>query len=138
MWNHKSVNCWFRFQRNPFASTQLHERLNSINFILLSLCSCCCCAFYFSFSHSFLFCLCSNTYLSIGSVRSLSYTVANGTPNTRSIICTYPFICAISAWINVAFTPAPSTVTVWLPARFVITLKYKFLRSTAVGIWRIC
>lgn len=31
---------------------------------------------------------CFSTYLSIGSVRSLSYTVANGTPKTRSIMCT--------------------------------------------------
>lgn len=76
------------------------------------------------------------THLSMGSVFSFSNTVVYGTPRTLSIMCTKPLVAAIFGCVTVALTPPPSTVRVWLCPCW-STLKYKYLRSKAVGAWYI-
>ena len=75
------------------------------------------------------------TYLSIGSVLSLSRTVVYGTPRTLSMMWISPLVAAIFAVTTVAFTPPPSTVTIWFPLGSWSTLKYSFFLSAAVGTY---
>lgn len=84
----KKNYCWFPWNANPKdIHTVLHtivpyQRLSPFLCLHLSVDSI---ALY---EQCFVCYDDSTTYLSIGSVLSLSYTVANGTPKTRSIMCT--------------------------------------------------